>query len=429
MLLIKNVDTLAQSGLRADALAIAEAGYAAINVATIVEEKLSLKNETLLIAGNSFPLAGRRIFFVAVGKCSFVVAQAIEELLGDRLTAGIALDVSSVDEAPLKTVMAYQGTHPLPSETNVAATREIFALLKDLAPEDLVIFCISGGGSTLLCQPVAPMTSADEGALFRALTAQGASIQELNTVRKHTSRARGGGLAAAAYPAEVLSLIISDVPGNDMACISSAPTLLDSSTVADAEATLTRYGVAVTPPLTLIETEKEQKYFSCVTNILFLTNQDALAAMREAAAMRGYAVEIISDRYAGEARDVGRAVVERLHAAAAKTVHLYAGESTVTVGSAGGAGGRNQEMTLAALEMLQEDELLLPFASDGHDNTDHAGALGDALTRAHANANQLSIPEYLEAHRSYDFFTATGDALVTGYTGSNVSDLIIAIKK
>lgn len=429
MLLIKNAAALAQSDLRADALAIAEAGYAAINIATIIEKKLTLKNGTLSIGENSFPLAGRRVFFVAVGKCSFVVARAIEELLGDRLTAGIALDVSSVDGALLKTVRAYQGTHPLPSETNVAATREIFALLKDLTSEDVAIFCISGGGSTLLCQPVAPMTSSDESTLFRALTAQGASIQELNTVRKHTSRARGGGLAAAAFPAAALSLIVSDVPGNDMACISSAPTLLDSSTIADAEAILTRYGISVTQPLTLIETEKEQKYFDRVTNILFLTNQDALAAMREAATARGYAVEIVNDRVTGEAREVARAIIEKLHAAAAKTVHLYAGESTVTVGSAGGAGGRNQEMTLAALEMLQEDELLLPFASDGHDNTDHAGALGDALTRTHADAKQLSIPEYLEAHRSYDFFTATGDALVTGYTGSNVSDLIIAIKK
>ena len=247
-------------------------------------------------------------------------------------------------------------------------------------------------------------------------------------MRKHISRARGGALAAAAYPAEVVSLIVSDVPGNDIAHIASGPTVLDVSTVADARAILARYDIASSANIECIETPKEQKYFERVTNVLFLTNQDALKAMRSEAAERGYAATIVNDRFTGEARDIGRDVVEKLHEAPEKTALLYAGESTVTLGMHPGIGGRNQEMALGALENIRAGELILPFASDGHDNTDYAGAIGDSVTRAHARALNLPIKEYLDSHRAYDFFTATGDALHTGYTGSNVSDLIIAMK-
>ena len=136
-----------------------------------------------------------------------------------------------------------------------------------------------------------------------------------------------------------------------------------------------------------------------------------------------------NDGYTGEARDLGQSIAERLHTTPAMTALLHAGESTVSISGDRGAGGRNQELALAAIEYLNPDELILPFASDGRDNTDHAGAIADEATRAHALSHALSPGEYLDGHRSYDFFAATGDALVTGYTGSNVSDLIIALKK
>jgi glycerate-2-kinase len=138
---------------------------------------------------------------------------------------------------------------------------------------------------------------------------------------------------------------------------------------------------------------------------------------------------MVDTHFTGEAREVGNTVAEKLHTVPAKTALLYAGESTVTITSSAGAGGRNQEMALGALGNLRDDELVLPFSSDGHDNTDFAGAIADETTRAHALAKNVSAEEYLSAHRSYDFFTTAGDALITGYTGSNVSDLIIALKK
>ncbi len=428
MATIQNSEALAVNDLRKDALAIAEEGYAAIDTGAVLARTLRIEEGGLHIGERVFPLAERRIYFVGVGKCAFAAAEAVEKLFGDRLTGGIAFDVSPVKKH-LSRIEMYTGTHPLPSETNETTTKRIIEFLAGKTEDEIVLMLISGGGSTLLCLHDAPMTCLDESALFSELTERGAPIQDINIVRKHISHARGGWLAAAAYPAEVISLIVSDVPGNDIAFVASGPTILDSSTVADAKAILARYNLASSLTIELIETPKEEKYFRRASNNLFITNQDALLAMKNEAVRRGYETVIINDCLTGEARDLGRAIVKKLHASTPKTALLYAGESTVTLGARSGAGGRNQEMALAALEDIRDDELILPFASDGHDNTDHAGAIADGTTRAHAREQNLSIEEHLDAHRAYDFFTATGDALITGYTGSNVSDLIIALKK
>jgi len=426
---IQNFETLATNDLRRDALAIAEAGYAAVDVGAALARTLRIEGDALRLGDTTYPLVGRRVYFVGVGKCALVGARAVEQLLGDRLTGGIALDVSPLEAGALTKIEALIGTHPLPSETNEAATKRILEFLSGRAESDLVLMLISGGGSTLLCAHEKPMTCADEVVLWNELTAKGATIQDINTVRKHTSAARGGGLAAAAYPAEVASLIVSDVPGNDIRFVASGPTVPDDSTVEGARAVLTRYGIESAANIEYLETPKEPKYFERVTNTLFLSSADALTAMREEATRLGYAAAVADDRFVGEAREVGRSVAERLRDAQAMTVLLFAGESTVTLTGPHGMGGRNQELALSVLEYLNPDELILPFASDGRDNTDSAGAISDETTRGHAFAQNLSIEEYLESHRAYDFFAATGDALVTGYTGSNVSDIIIAMKK
>ena len=426
---IQNAEALAENELRRDALTIAEAGFAAIHTETVVNNKVQVIHGELHIADKKYKIAGRNIFYVGVGKCAIVAGRAIEKVLGDALTAGIAMDIADKNPDSHSKIETRIGTHPLPSEANVRATERILDFLAGRREDDLVLMLISGGGSTLLCSPRAPMTCIDERTLFEELTARGAAIQDINTVRKHLSRARGGALAKAAYPAEVVSLIVSDVPGDDLAFIASGPTLLDTSTVADAEAVLARYGVMPPAGIEFIETPKEQIYFKRVTNMLFLASRDALSAMKEEAEKRGYGTTIVDDQYTGEARDLGRSIVERLHTAPTKTALLYAGESTVTISGDHGTGGRNQEMALATVEYLNPDELILSFASDGHDNTDYAGAIADEATRVHALSHALSPGGYLDGHRSYDFFAATGDALITGYTGSNVSDLIIALKK
>ena len=430
---IRNFDALAEDALREDALALAEAGYAAIHVGDALARTLRVEGEELVVSTGGTetrrPLRGRRVFFVGIGKCALVAAESAERIFDDRLTGGIALDVANPSAIALKKIELALGTHPLPSDENAAATARVMRLLDSCAEGDLVVMLVSGGGSTLLAAPEAPMTVADERALFELLTDAGATIEELNTVRKHTSRARGGGLARAAFPAEVIAFIVSDVPGNDIEFISSGPTVRDDTTVADAQAVLARYAIEALPGTTLIETAKGTEYFERVTNILFLTNRDALAAMRDEAARRGYAAAIGDDAISGEASSEGRALAAALHDAPGKTVRLYAGETTVTLGDAHGNGGRNQELALGALAEVRPGELLLAFASAGRDNTDHAGAIADALTRSHADAHGLDAREYVAQHRSYDFFTTTGDALKTGYTGSNVSDIIITIKE
>lgn len=446
---IQNFEALAETNLRADALSIAEAGYGAVSVPSAIKRRVTLRDDTLRIDDARYPLAGRRLFFIGVGKCAFAAARAVEKSFGERLADGIALapleakpltgrGVSAGERAnlKLKTVKTYVGTHPLPSDVNVEGATKMVEFLEGLSENDLVLVLISGGGSTLLCLPEAPATCFDETVLFKALTAKGATIQEINTVRKHFSRARGGGLARAAYPAEIVSLVVSDVPGDAISFVSSGPTARDTSTVADARAVLAKYGVAVPVHVEFIETPKDERYFKRVANVLFLSSQDALSAMREEAEARGYTVTIADSQFSGEASDIGRSIVEALHYAPEKTALLYAGESTLTLSDGAGAGpstpvgagGRNQEVALAALAEVRDGELVLPFASDGRDNSDYAGAIADTRTREHASARGLSIEEHLSSHSTYNFFSTTGDALSTGYTEANVSDLIIALK-
>ena len=426
--IVLNFDDLATTSLRKDALSIAEAGLAAINTRQAIRRKMRIENDDLLIDGKRFPLSGRRVLFVGIGKCAMAAACAVEKLLDGRLAGGIAFDVSDIDSGDLQKIEAYVGTHPEPSDVNMAATKRIVQFLGESRESDLVIMLISGGGSTLLCLHDEPMTCLDERMLFDELTARGASIQDLNTVRKHISQARGGGLAKAAYPAEVVSLIVSDVPGNDLHFIASGPTVRDDSTAEDAKAILKKYGVEAPKGTIFLETPKDGKFFERVTNMLFVTNRDALDAMADEARMRGYAPHIESDHYAGEARDVAHQALESLHAAGARSAILWAGESTVSLGEHAGTGGRNQELALAALSDVQSGELLLAFASDGRDDTDHDGAIADTTTLEHAKTAGEEPKKHLAAHSSYDFFSATGDYLETGYTGSNVSDLLITLK-
>ena len=432
---IKNFDALAgESALRKDALTIAEAGYAAVDVGNALRRTLRVEgNELVVIAPDApgdkrYSLGKRRVFFVGVGKCAFSAAPVIEALLGRRLTRGIALDISSPPEG-LQKIEALVGTHPLPSEENVRATKRIVSLLEAAREDDLVIIIVSGGGSTLLADPAPGMKVSSEAEIFEELTAHGVPIRELNIVRKHLSRARGGDLARAAYPAEVLSLIASDVPGDDLATISSGPTIRDDSTALEAEAILERAGASLPVGASFLETPKEARYFERITNILFLAGRDALAAMQKEAQGLGYAVTIAARPFSGEASALGRSIAERLRAAAPRAALLYAGESTVTGATKAAKGGRSQELALAALEEVREGELVLPFASDGRDNGDYAGAIADRATAAHARDHGLSAEDALARHASTDFFTTSGDILETGYTETNVSDLIVALKR
>ncbi len=426
---IQNSDALAVSQLRKDALEIVQAGYEAIDTRSVLTEDVKLEGDTLTIANHTYALAPEQKVWVAgAGKCAIAGAAALEEILGERIAGGVIIDVADeVNCLPFKKIQCFLGTHPKPSAVNVDASKHLVGTLEGLGENDIVIILVSGGGSTLLCLPEEPVTYETEVQIFNELTDAAATIQEMDTLRKHLSLARGGGLAKAAYPARVIGLIFSDVPGNDVSFISSGPTVQDETTIKDAQSVIEKYNVSALAGMPLLETSKDAKYFARVHNELLVTNIRALDAMARALRARGYTPRIVTDRFSGEARRVADDVIAALADAEPATALLYGGESTVTLGEHAGKGGRNQELALAALAHIKPNEIIVAFSSDGHDNTDYAGALCDNITKEHAAARALSVEEYLRSHRSYDFFTVTGDALLTGYTGANVSDLIIGI--
>jgi glycerate-2-kinase len=426
---IKNFEQLAFNELREDALRIAEIGLESIDTQIVMERFVQYEDGILTIKDESFSLAGyKRIFIIGIGKCSLDAAYVLEAKLDGKITDGVVLDVRS--DRSLQHVKVYEGSHPLPSDKNIDYTRRIISLLNDLREDDIVLFIISGGGSTLLSQPKSH-TCQQETEIIDCLLKSGATIQEINTVRKHLSLARGGYLAKYAYPARVISLIFSDVPGNNMEFVASGPTVKDSTTVKEARHVAQKYVIQTRCgfiPDNLIETPKDDIFFENVTNIVLISNTMALEAMAHEAEILGYTTFIRTDHLSGETREVGKAIVSDLTKEQQKIALLYGGETTVTVAGSG-SGGRSQELALSALRTISEGQAILAFASDGKDNGEHAGALCDILTKKKAKELGLNPETYLIQNDSYHFFEKTGDYIFTGHTGSNVSDLVIAIKK
>lgn len=423
---IKNFNTLAQNKVRKAVLEIAEAGLKAIDTEKAVKNGVVLDGDILKVKDKQFDLAGfERVFVVGVGKCALEAGRALEEILGDKLTNGIVLDIRP---GRLKKIRTFAGSHPFPTTENVNATAEIIQLLSSLTEKDFVIFVISGGGSALLCQPQ-NLICQDEKEILKCLFKAGADIGEINTLRKHLSLARGGYLTSYAYPASSVALIFSDVVGGDIQFIASGPTVKDSTTVDDARRILDKYEIENKTGLKIepLETPKEDKYFEKVTNILFLDNI-AVDAMADKAKALGFKTEIKTKTLSGEARGVGKEISDDLNEASGKTAFIYGGETTVTV-TGTGKGGRNQELILGALGGIRDGEVILSINSDGQDNSDFAGALCDKITSEKAAKLGLEPEMFLKNNNSYAFFEKVGDYILTGDTGSNVSDLIIAIKE
>ena len=402
-MIIKNFDQLAKTKERKLALEMVDVGLAAIDTESVVKETIRLDGNHLYMGDEEYPLDDfKRVFVVGVGKCSLAAAGALEEIFGDKLTGGVIIDVRP---GKLRKVRSLFGDHPLPTEKNVGATQEIIKLLADTTEEDLVIFIISGGGSTLLCQPE-NMTCLDEAEIIKELYRAGADIKKMNTVRKHLSTARGGYLAKYAYPAQIISLFFSDIPGDDLVYVASGPTLKDNTTVEDARKVVEEFQLGERiglKEINFVETPKEDKYFENAKNILLVSNRIALAAMAEKAKSSGYSAEIVSATMTGESEDVGLNIIEKLHGEEDRTVLLYGGETVVTE-YIPGKGGRLQELVLSAMRILREGELIVGVGSDGRDNTDFAGALCDSITKESADKFALVPGEYLRKNMSYYFF-------------------------
>ncbi|MCS6789015.1 MAG: DUF4147 domain-containing protein [Patescibacteria group bacterium] len=426
---IKNLENLIQNDLRKNALIIVEEGLQAIDTSRIIYNNLKLENNILKINNLEFNILDfEKIIVCGIGKCALEAAKATEEILGNYITDGIVLYVGQND-INLNKIEKIKGTHPYPSEINILATKKIIQKLSNLTEKDLVIFLISGGGSTLLCLPKNENAGL-EMEIFQTLTKNGADIIELNTLRKHLSLARGGFLAKYIYPAKGVSLIFSDVLNNDISFVSSGPTVKDKTTINDALEIIKKYNLEnffKINNIELIETPKDDIYFNNFYNFLVASNEIALKAMKIKAENLGFKAKILNTALSGEARKVALNILNDLRKEDSKTILLYGGETTVTI-KGHGRGGRNLELVLAAAFNISDDELIISFDSDGRDNGDFAGAIADKITRDLVYQNLEESKIYFENNEEYPLFEKIGNYIYTGNTGSNVSDLILAIK-
>ncbi len=373
------------------------------------------------------------------------MAKALEEILADRLTEGLIL-VKPGHATPLRTARVIEAGHPIPDQSGLEGTAEIIRRLNAASEHDLIVCIFSGGASALLPAPVLPLDLSQKQLTTRLLLECGAEIGEINRIRKLLSRSKGGGLARAAYPATLISLILSDVVGDRLDVIASGPTVPDDSRFADGLAVVERYGLASRLPGPVWQYLKDgaaglhpetpkpgDPIFAKVQNVVVGNNLMALLAARDQAAALGFRALVLTDALQGEARQVGRML-----AALGKTVSfsghplvppvclLAGGETTVTL-KGRGKGGRNQELALAAALALEGSSRisLLSAGTDGTDGpTDAAGAFADGATCQRARSRGLDPGDFLSRHDSYHFFKSLGDLLITGPTRTNVMDLI-----
>jgi glycerate 2-kinase len=379
-----------------------------------------------------------RVVVVGVGKSAALMAAVVEEAWADVPLEGVV--VTRYGHAvPTRRIEVIEAAHPVPDEASARGAARILAAVRGLGPADFVLALISGGGSALATLPAAGLTLADKQAVNRALLASGATIQEMNTVRKHLSAFKGGRLAAAAHPARLLALAISDVPGDDPAVIASGPTVPDPTTFAEARAILARY--RITPPPAVAarlaaETDETPKPGSLphAGFRLIATPAMALASAARKAAEAGISPLILGDALEGEAREMGTVMAGiassvRAHGQpiAPPAVLLSGGEATVTIGAGpAGRGGRNTEFLLSLAVALGGRPGIWAIAgdSDGIDGTeDAAGALIGPDTLARARAAGLDARAMLARHDSYSLFATLGDLVQTGPTLTNVNDI------
>jgi hydroxypyruvate reductase len=385
-----------------------------------------------------------RTLVLGAGKAGGAMAAAVDALWpADAPLSGLV--VTRYDHVPpaYRTkpgrIEVVEAAHPVPDEAGRRAAQRIVELTQGLTADDLVLCLISGGGSALLALPAEGLTFEDKQAVNRALLKSGAAIDEMNCVRKHLSAIKGGRLAARCAPAQVVTLTISDVPGDDPAVIASGPTVPDATTCADALAILRRYGIEVPPAARAglesgaFETPKPgDARFAGHAVHLIATPQQSLEAAAALAREHGVEAHILSDEIEGESREVGkvhaalaRAVARRGQPFARPCVILSGGETTVTVRSKGGRGGRATEFLLGCAIALQGEPgvHVLAADTDGIDGIeDNAGAVVAPDTLQRAAALGLKAQDHLDRHDAYSFFAPLGDLVVTGPTFTNVND-------
>jgi glycerate 2-kinase len=448
--LIANGQTVNDRRARRFALESLESALKSVDPKEIVSSKFSMEGSILTVDGYSFDLERfKKVYVVGGGKASGLMAEALEELLGKWVAAG-HINVPRGNIANTKIIEFTEASHPVPDEAGVRGAKIIRELAQQASKEKaLIVSLISGGGSSLMPLPLDGISIADKREVTEALLKCGATINEINTVRKHLSEIKGGWLAKTAYPATVLNLILSDVVGDPLDFIASGPTVPDSTTFEDAGKILKKHDLWSRMPASVIkvlqngekglipETPKAgDPAFKNVHNVVIGNNRSASTSACEHLKRAGLNAILLTATLEGEAKHVGTvlgSVASEVIASGnpvCKPTGIVAGGETTVIVEGNGLGGRNQEIPLAAAWKISKlnGAVVASLSTDGIDGpTDAAGAIADGKTLIRGARLGLTPENYLSNNDSYHFFSKLDDLILTGPTGTNVNDVTIIL--
>ena len=404
--------------LRADADAILNASIAAVQPDEAVKRALT---------GQVFP---GRIVLVAAGKAAWQMAKAASDYLGDRIDSGVVVTMYGHVMGPLGNFDCREAGHPVPDDNSFSATQAALDLVSGLTPQDTVLFLLSGGGSALFEKPLVP------GEVLQDITGQllacGADIVEINTIRKRLSAVKGGRFAECCAPAQVFSIVLSDILGDPLDMIASGPAVPDTTTCAQAEAIARKYNLRLTEEAAaLLRTETPKELTNVTTQITGSVRELCAAAAAECEKL-GYEPILLTDLLSCQAKEAGSflGTILRTHCGSGKKLAFLAGGETVVQLTGHGKGGRNQELALAAAPALEGLPGVCVFSvgSDGTDGpTDAAGGYVDGQSNAELTAKGLSVFEVLKENDAYHALERIGGLIVTSPTGTNVNDVAVAL--
>jgi glycerate 2-kinase len=432
---------------RKQAIEIFMAGVESVKPDNLINRYVSIKDNVLHIEKISFDMSVlKNIYIVGAGKASAAMARAMENILGARITEGHII-TKYEHSVPLRFIGITEAGHPVPDENGLKGTGKILSIVNRAQIDDLVICLISGGGSALLADVPEGCTLEDLKALSSILLKTGANITEMNCIRKHLSKVKGGLLAKAASPARVVSLILSDVIGDPLDVIASGPTAPDPTTFSDAISILRKYNIENEIPKQIYqvlyegsenkrqETMKESdEMFLRTSNLIIGTNLLSLKTAKEKAELLGYESRVITNRLDGDVNDVAYFIIDHIKQAMnekhrEKICLLFAGEPTVSM-KGSGTGGRNQHLALI-MALLLKNKPGVTFLSGGTDGTDGptdaTGAVADSLTSKNSRNLNLDMEKYINDFDSYNFFRQEGGLIITGPTQTNVMDIMVAL--
>lgn len=432
---------------RSKAVEIFLTGVESVKPGNLIDRYVALNDNTLRIDRLDFNLTDiNNIYVVGAGKASALMARAVETILGEKITGGHIVTKYG-HGAPLKYIKITEAGHPVPDENGIKATDKILSVMGRAGKSDLVICLISGGGSALLTDLPDGCTLEDLKSLTGTLLRVGADITEINCIRKHLSRVKGGMLSYSAYPARVVSLILSDVIGDPPDAIASGPTAPDPTTFKDAITIIDKFSIRAEIPAGILEILEEgakgkrqetlkesDNVFSLTSNLIIGTNNLALQTAKEEAEKSGYIARIVTSSLSGDVTDAaefifGEILNQKKKNPGIRTCLLFGGEPTVKI-TGEGLGGRNQHLALLMAEKLRDlpEITFLSGGTDGTDGpTDAAGAVADSDTWLRAQALGLDVVGYINNCDSYNFFRREGGLIITGPTQTNVMDLLVAL--